>query len=331
MNRLLKHAAFLLPFAFVLGACGDGTGADTTRVSVMMTDAPGEVAAAWVAIDRVYLQPGPEEFDGEGDMDGDGHDRVDLVTDDITLNLITLANDIEELAVDVPVTSGFYHQLRIVVPEACIAVETEDEGVYDYYATPGFDETLVPEEDLGMAAPCDGADHLQTPSLPQSGIKVQLPGDGDGVQITGEQYILLVDFDAAESFGHVAGQGDKWVMHPVIRGGELELSSSITANLVAADGLEFPDIATDQPMTLGDFVADVDSEEEDVPFTDPDEDDVYTATFSAMLPGVTGLIVSVEGPDGWNYTFDPVSATVDLTSGQNVVVDFTLTEITASP
>jgi aerobic-type carbon monoxide dehydrogenase small subunit (CoxS/CutS family) len=41
------------------------------------------------------------------------------------------------------------------------------------------------------------------------------------VTVEGET-ALLVDFDVAESFGKQAGQGDKWVMHPVLKGSVVE-------------------------------------------------------------------------------------------------------------
>jgi hypothetical protein len=53
------------------------------------------------------------------------------------------------------------------------------------------------------------------PSLGQSGLKINLPG---GKLDIGEgETIVMLDFDAAESFGHQAGNSGKWVMHPVVK------------------------------------------------------------------------------------------------------------------
>ena len=142
MKRLIKHAALVLPFALLLGACDDTTAGGEGRISLALTDAPGDVAAAWVTIDRIYLQPGSDD-EIDGDMDGDGQGRVDLMTDDLTVDLLTLADDIEGLVDDVPVPAGYYEQLRVVVPQACIAVEGDVEGELDYYSTAGFDASLV--------------------------------------------------------------------------------------------------------------------------------------------------------------------------------------------
>lgn len=341
MNRLLKPTAFLLPLAVLLGACdGDSMGGGTGHVSLLVTDAPGDVAAAWVTVNRIYLQPGDEgEPDGEGDMDGDGLQRVDLLNgvDQVTMNLALLADEVVEVVHEEPVTAGFYQQLRLVVEEACIAVETADEGVYDYYATSGFDPGLVDAEDVGDVepGPCTDADHLQTPSLAQTGIKVLLP-DG-GFEVLSDEYsVALLDFDVSESFGHQAGVNSRWVMHPVIRGELIGLSSSLTVNLSAAEGVEFPEV-DGEPIGLGDFVADLSTEEEDAPFTDEDEDETFTAHFNFLVPSdVLDFIVTIEPPESvaadYVFTFDPVEVDVDLLSGQNIVVDFTLTEIAeASP
>ena len=337
MKRLIKHAALVLPFALLLGACDDTTAGGEGRISLALTDAPGDVAAAWVTIDRIYLQPGSEEEpDGEGDMDGRGHGRVDLMTDDLTVDLLTLADDIEGLVDDVPVPTGYYNQLRVVVPQACIAVESEIDGELEYYSTAGFDASLVPLEDLDAAAPCASgeAGRLQTPSFAQSGIKVRFGSDEEtGFEVTNGDHYLLLDFDVSQSFGHQAGGSGMWVMHPVIKAAEVGLSAAITVNLTAADDVEFPEIAEGDTLSLGDFVADLSTEEGDAVFTDEDGDGTYTATFGYIVPDdALDFIVSIqppEGLEGYTFTFEPMTAVAALLSGDTVVLDFTLTGITA--
>lgn len=334
MKRPTKLAAFLLPFALLLGACdGDTMSSGTGSLSLLLTDAPGDIEAAWVTIDRIYLQPGDEaESDGEGDMDGRGQGRVDLMTDDVTVDLLTLASDIEELVSDVPVPAGFYNQLRVIVTQACIAVEGDGDELR-YYATSGFDATLVPLEDVDVAAPCatGAAGRLQTPSLAQTGIKVRLPGDG--LEVTAGRHIVLLDFDVSESFGHQAGNSGMWVMHPVIKASEVGLSGSIAVNLSAADTVVFPEVAENDTLSLADFVADLSTEEADAIFTDEDGDGVYTATFPYLVPdAAVDFIVTIEAPEGltgYTFTFDPASATLSLGSGTDLVVDFVLTRIVA--
>ncbi|HEY0038786.1 MAG TPA: DUF4382 domain-containing protein, partial [Longimicrobium sp.] len=55
---MFKNAKGILPLlaALALVACDGGTGSDQARLSIRLTDAPGDLAQAWVKIDRIYLQ-----------------------------------------------------------------------------------------------------------------------------------------------------------------------------------------------------------------------------------------------------------------------------------
>lgn len=202
----MKPLSRYLPMlALTLGACAGSTGAEYGRLSVLLTDEPGDVVSAWVTLDQIYLQ----HDDGERA----GH-RVDLLKDDVTVDLVTLADDGEGLVDHAAVTTGFYEQFHVVVTAACIVVEGEEDAGgqvgSQVFATPGFTR----------CGATDGA--LQAPSLDGTGTPVLLPGDG--LQITGEQQILVLDFDVRESFGTVAGVSDSWVLNPVIRGSAIELT-----------------------------------------------------------------------------------------------------------
>ena len=63
-----------LAAALAMAACGgDGAtgGNGTSRVSIRLTDAPGDLAEAWVKVDRIYLN---------GGADSTGNGRTDLLT-----------------------------------------------------------------------------------------------------------------------------------------------------------------------------------------------------------------------------------------------------------
>jgi hypothetical protein len=95
------------------------------------------------------------------------------------------------------------------------------------------------------------AGELQMPSLAQSGLKVDLPGGA--IRIEGDQRILLVDFDVAQSLGHVAGGSGRWVMHPVVHATDLVASGTLTATLRPAQGVALP-LITGHQVTLGEFI-----------------------------------------------------------------------------
>lgn len=313
--RRMNAGLLLLPLALVLGGCDTFSGNETGSLTILLTDAPGDVLEAWVTIDRIYLQAGQQE-------PGAGEPGVDLMTGDVSVDLMTLSNDIEGLVQDAEVPTGTYAQLRVVVTGACIAVEgetttdTEGETSTDtlWYATSGYTN------------PECGADagSLVAPSLAETGIKVLLGDGGDGpVTVTGTQQVLLLDFDVSQSFGQASGQAG-WVMSPVIRGGEMGLTASITANLTLAQDVTLP-----EGVTLGSFAAQL-REESAEPFVGEADADTFSVTFEYLVPEAdVDFVVSVKAPeDGWTYTIEPESVIADVVSGTDTNVNFTITAVT---
>ena len=186
-----------LPALAVLLACAEGGGpGGTSTLSIKLTDAPGDIRHAFVTITEVYLM-------GEGG-------KLVLRDTPFTADLLTLAGTTTDLVSDAEVPSGRYSQLRFVVGGACLAVENETGGA-DIHATPEYDS-----DPCGGPAPGE----LETPGFDRSGLKVVL--HGGALELDGGRTVLLVDFDVAQSFGHPAGGSGRWVMHPVVTGGEIE-------------------------------------------------------------------------------------------------------------
>lgn len=151
-----------------------------------------------VTIDRVYLQ-------GE-------NERVVLLDEPVTTDLAALVNTADLLVDDHVVSDGVYAQLRLVIGGAAVSLRRD--GGLEVYATPGY-----PNLPDGTSA-----GDLTIPSWSSSGFKVKAP-DG-ALEVEGEQRLLLVDFDIAESVGQETGAGDL-VMRPVIDAIDLELSATI--------------------------------------------------------------------------------------------------------
>jgi hypothetical protein len=193
--KLLRVSAVV-----ALVACSDSSGPDSAKLSIMLTDAPGDVLEAVVTIDQVYLQGGSADAEEEAPESA----RVNLLAAPVTVDLLTLADEWMTLVGDAEIPAGKYGQLRFVVSGAYLKV-AEEGGDRIYATSPDY---------AGLPAGAEVSGSLQTPGFAQSGLKVSFPG---GVTVEGET-ALLVDFDVAESFGHQAGQGDKWVMHPVLKG-----------------------------------------------------------------------------------------------------------------
>ena len=200
--RYRFHSTFLLAFAALAG-CSDSSGPDTATLSVLLTDAPGDVLEAVVTIDQIYLQGGGAEGDEEVEEAG----RVNLLAAPVTVDLLTLADEWMTLVEGVEIPAGQYGQVRFVISGAYLRVE-EESGDKIYATSADYD---------GLPDGAEVGGSLQAPSFSTSGFKVSFQG---GLTVEGETG-LLVDFDVAESFGHQTGP-DKWIMHPVLKGSVVE-------------------------------------------------------------------------------------------------------------
>jgi hypothetical protein len=319
---MLKNR-FLLPLiagVLALAACSDtGTGAsgNTSRVSLLLTDAPGDLRAAVVTITDIYLQGADDDDTG----------RVYLLRDaSVTTDLLTLANDVLPIVDDEPIPAGRYGQLRFVISGGYIEVGNAGGGSTIYATSPGY-------EGLPVGAHVDG--ELKCPSCSQSGFKVLLNGfseeadSGDDFELQGDQ-TLLVDFDVSQSYGRPAGNSGKWIMKPTLKATSVQSSASLTVTLAAAPGLTLPLLGETQ-MTLGAFDATLTSasggEPAAVALTDENGDGVYEAKFRYLVPGEYQL--GFAGPAGLTFTTDrnlPFPLTV--TSGSSTTTAFTLTGAT---
>ena len=302
MKRSSLLASCLL--ALTLGLIGCSTG--ESRVTVKLTDAPGDIKAAVVTINQVYLQ-------GEGG-------RVTLRDTPATTNLVSLANDTADLVKDAIVPQGSYSEMRFVISGAYIEVEQED-GSTLIYATS--------EDYAGLPEGAQVAGILQTPSYDASGLKVKWDGS---IDVTGEQKVLLVDFDVAQSFGHVTGNPHgKWVMHPVIKGADITFSGSVLATLALAQGVTLPRVEG-LPVTLAQFEAVLTNAEgstEPLALTDANGDGVYEAHFKFLFPGEYSL--GFTAPEGLSFTTNPgTPATVTVVSGKAGSAAFRVTSASAT-
>jgi hypothetical protein len=211
--------------------CGDSPMATQNgRLSILLTDAPGDFAKAVVTISQIYLQ-------GEGG-------RVVLMDTPVTTDLLTLANSTAELVRNREVPTGSYQDLRFVVTGGYVEVENSGGGTSIYASSPDY-------AGLPAGAQVDGT--LQMPSFAQSGLKVKLPGDGP-ITVSAEQTIL-VDFDVSRSFGRQAGNSGRWVMSPVLEATRFEATGSVVARVALASPAPALPSVSGQPLTLGNLTA----------------------------------------------------------------------------
>lgn len=230
---MIRNAKLLLPLlvgALVVGGCEDSSlaGSGSSRLTIQLTDAPGDLAQAWVQIEEIYLQGDSGRITlNEGAPDF--HD------------LLQLANGVtEDLVTGAVIPAGRYSELRFVIGEAYIV--TDDGRVY------ATSKSIVPDTLKERAE--DGT--LKCPSCGSSGLKVKFPQGGLSLE-EGAQ-IVVVDFDVSQSFGHEAGKSGKWVMHPVLQATKIEASADIRGTVALANGVSLPATCGGQAIDLSKFV-----------------------------------------------------------------------------
>ena len=290
-------AAFALASALVLSGCGESQGPGTARFSVKLTDAAGPFKTAKVTISEVYLQ-------------GNGG-KTTLSSTPATVSLLELQNATLDLVKDAEVPTGSYTQLRLVVTGGY--VELQDGSIFA--SSPDYE---------GLPAGATVTGELRMPSLAQSGIKVTLPGTA--LEVTGPQKIVLLDFDVSQSFGQEAGNSGAWVMHPVIKGAEIETTGTVAVSLTLKDGVTLPQLNGTQ-VSLADFSATLGGETQAL-------DASGHATFQFVVPDTYPLYFT--GPAGLTFTTDPVATAAEpievvVSSGQAASASATITSAAVAP
>jgi Domain of unknown function (DUF4382) len=231
MGSIGKRIALTLAVPFALAACDGSSPADeggdgTARLSVFLTDAPGDVEAVWVDISDIKLR-------------GDGVE-LDLLDESTGLIEITeLVGTTQLLIDDAEIEAGVYDEVRLFLAGAVL--ESRSGKVFA----------------LGDAEHPDGlpaTGNLKCPSCAQTGLKIKL-GNG-GVEFDGETALVL-DFDVSQSFGHEAGRSGMWVMHPVIHATVVEDTqegATLSGAVALASGVTVPACPAGTPRSIQDFV-----------------------------------------------------------------------------
>ncbi len=161
----LKPAIFLAVLGLGLTSCSDDDTDDAiteenARVTVRMTDAPGDYEKVLVDVKDVMVQVEAEQ----GVTDEEGWLSLDNV-EERQYNLLELTGGITQQLADSEIPAGFVSQIRLVLgPDNFVTVD-------------------------GVELP------LATPSAQQSGLKLNLNQELEA----GEHYEFLLDFDVDES------------------------------------------------------------------------------------------------------------------------------------
>lgn len=323
-------AALAAVALFGLSACDDVSGPTndgSPRLSVLLTDAPGDVEAAWVQVTEIRLQ---------GETEGDA--TFDVPEDNQWHELTALTNDGngEQLTADLieseEIPAGSYGQLRLMIGSAVLHAETSSPSPQ---APSVPDVFVLGEPDWDQIEGLDGteeAGRLNCPSCRQTGIKVNLPNGG--LTLESGDTGLVLDFDVAQSFGRQAGASGMWVMKPTITSSTLAVgsiegtvtidSTDATGHIAACGGNDADDLTAFVPTATMD---------EDTKTASVNEAGEYR--FSFLSPGEWTM--GFEGEvayDGEQLVFedgdvDVGSSTVDVNEGSTATVDYSITDTVA--
>lgn len=292
-----------------MAACGGdaGTAGDgNARLSIRLTDAPGDLAEAWVKIDRVYLQ-------GSGDGDAGRTDLLTAATD--WVDLLTLSGGrTAELVDGAVVPAGRYSELRFVVCEAYVVTR---EG--DVYASR--------DAELPGGVQADGQLHM--PSACSSGFKVKFPADS-AVNLDAESTILTVDFDVSQSFGHQAGNSGRWIMHPVMHASTVGFAGGIGGTVSVAQGVALPtcggaavDLTAFVPRATAGGITYSSAVATDGRYRITVPAGTYAMDYAPALSFANG--------DSLMVTAAPAPASATVASGGSATVDYSVTAATCKP
>ena len=299
--RLAGVASGLL--ALAMAACSDdGMSSGTGQLSVVLKDAPGDIKAAVVTISEINLQ-------------GSGGKLV-LSSNQVTTDLLTLSTDVATLVQDATVPAGNYTQLRFVITGGYIEVDNGNGTSSIYASDPNY---------AGLPAGATVTGNLQMPSLAQSGLKVTLPGNKLTIS-SGDQKILVVDFDVSQSFGHLAGGSGQWVMHPVIKAEDGSVTGGARVDVTLDAGVTLPGTAVLSEFSV--TLTGSDGIPRTVALDDSDGDGTFEAVYDFLAPG--DYDVTIQAPAGVTaFTTTPtLPGTLTVQSGQTAIASFTITSAT---
>lgn len=309
---VVRNRSLLLPLlagALFLGACEGSTGSlepGGSRLTVQLTDAPGDLAEAQVRISKIVLQ-------GTQTGDSTAARQEFPVSSTSWIDLLALTGgQVLELVDGASVQPGTYTQLRLVVDEAYIV--TRDDRVF---ATAGAQ--------LPAGTTADG--ELKCPSCAQSGFKVKFPG---GIEVGEGATTLLVDFDVNQSFGHEAGKSGKYVLKPVLIGTRRTTTplGGIAGTVSLAQGVTLPACGGQATLDLTRFVPTA-----TVGTTTRTGTTQASGAFTiASLPADTYALgvdrVAFANGDTLTFTATPTPASVTVASGATAPASYNVTAAT---
>ena len=294
---------FPLLAGLALAACGadsTGLGGNKGRLTINLTDSPGDLADAFITVDHITLIGTSDE----------GQSEHLTLEPEVTgyINLLDLAGgEVLGLVDGEEIPAGQYSELRIILDDAYVTLS--DGRVF---ATSG---AALPS---GVTA----AGELKCPSCSQSGFKVKFMNGGLNIDAD-EGTTVLLDFDVGQTFGHQAGQSGMWIMNPVLRATTNTVNfGKLTGTVTLAPGVTLPSCGG-APFALTGFTPSLTLNDETFSGV---IDATGALTFSTLVPGTYTLpataTISFTNGDTLTLGLTPTPGTVTITDWGTTVSSF---------
>jgi len=292
MRNILIFFSGMMILAGLAACGGSGGGSDSSVVtmgnlSTSLTDSSTEdYRAIYVTVDRVEVQ-----------KDGDTGWKV-VANPDTTYNLLDLVNGVREELDIVPLESGHYNQLRLIIGSQADA---------------GNNILMTPHPKANyLIDQTDQVHELKIPSGLQTGIKIVHGFDISENQTTE----LILDFDAMKSVVK-AGNSGMHLLKPTIKVLQT-VESAIVAGLVSDAGSGPPEVGIEGALVSAQvdngLTADakdrVEVERSTIAAGDDDQTaEDETGAYTLFLPAGTYNLVA------YSTGFEPICRAISLTAG----------------
>ncbi len=312
-----------------LAACDTGSpvavgGSGLSRLTVQLTDAPGDLAEAWVRVKKVQLIGGDSASADSTVAATDTTKSAQLALDSGWINLLALQGGKTQSVASSQVPARHYAQVRLFVCD--MYIKTTDGQII---ATPG---TTLP---TGVTA--TAGTQLRLASECQSGFKVVLRGGSLALDSAGAS-TLTIDFDAKRSFAHEAGKSGSWVVTPVLFGaksaGGSTATGSIAGNVALASGITLPVSCGGKSLTADSLLKAFVPTAKDTAVHTGTTTAAGAFTIANLLPATYTLGAEALGfanGDSLTYTAAATPATVAVTAGATASANYAVSAVACKP
>ncbi len=331
MARRIRFVFAIAAPLLALAACDTGSpvGANgNARLSVQLTDAPGDLKEAWVKVQKVELVGAAEQTTTTTAGTTEQAPSTELTVSEDWIDLLTLQEGQTEPLFTGDVPAGSYTQVRLYVCDMYIRT-TDDQIIATAGAELPTDVKATAGTELKLTSQC------------QSGFKVVLRGD---MKLTPDNVsTLTIDFDAKHSFAHPAGASGKWIVTPVLfgnvaKGEGTTGTGSIAGTVALGTGVTPPISCGGQSLTadllLSKFIPTAKTDAE----TTAHSGSTTTAgafTIANLAPGTYTLgadPITLANGDVLTYTATPAPTTATVTaSATPFAANYAVSAVTCTP